>query len=841
MEAARGLTEAEAAARLARDGFNELTVAKRDSAFRLARDVLRQPMFALLLGAGLLYALIGDLAEALVLLLFATLSVSIAVIQKGRADRVIEQLRDLSSPRALVLRDGVRRRIPGREVVRGDLLVLTEGDRIPADAILLSGTDIRVVEGVLTGESMPVRKQPSATAAEALSPPGGEDTSALFAGTLLVAGTGLAEVIATGSRSEVGKLGLTLRNIEPEVPRLQAQTHRLVTGFAIVGGLLSVVVVLLYGFTRGDWVQALLGGIALGMSLLPEEFPLVLTVFSVMGAWRLSRARVLTRRAAVIETLGAATVLCTDKTGTLTQNAMNVVSLEAQPHGWQSHEDHSRIFGSESLSMLLETAAMACEPQGLDPMDRAVLLLAQDAPHRHADAHHVHAYPMRGGLLAVTHVWEVPDANHWSVAAKGAPEAIALLCRLDEQARQSLLQRVDALAQQGIRVLAVARGTLPKGQLPDQATDLSLQLTGLVGFADPLRQSVPAAVSECRNAGVRVVMITGDYPQTARAIAAQAGLEHRVCMTGAELDALDDPALAARVRDATVFARISPRQKLRIVDALKQNGEVVAMTGDGVNDAAALKAAHIGIAMGGRGTDVAREAASIVLLEDDFTSIVTAIRLGRRIYDNLRKALAYILAVHLPIAGLALLPVMAGAPLVLTPMLIAVMELLIDPACSIVLEAELAEADVMRRPPRNPQGSLASRDLITRSVVQGALALLVVAGVYLQATGRDLPPPQVRMSAFLALMSANLALLLANRRAGASWRDVLGSDNRLMWWGVMGTGVVLSVLMYWRAAGAFFGVARIGAGQVVVAVSAGVGLLVLLQLIKRVPFAKSGT
>lgn len=833
MEAARGLTETEAVSRLARDGFNELPVAKRESVFRLARDVVREPMFALLLGAGLLYALIGDLAEALVLLLFATLSVSIAVVQKGRADRVIEQLRELSSPRALVLRDGVRRRIPGREVVCGDVLVLAEGDRIPADAMLLSGTDIRVVEGVLTGESMPVRKQPSPTRAEMAAPPGGEDTSALFAGTLLVAGTGLAQVIATGPRSEVGKLGLSLRDIEPEVPRLQAQTRRLVLGFAIIGGLLSALLVLLYGILHGDWIQALLGGIALGMSLLPEEFPLVLTVFSVMGAWRLSRASVLTRRAAVIETLGAATVLCTDKTGTLTQNAMSVVSLEAAQDRWESQEDHARIFGSAPLQGLLETAAMACEPEGLDPMDKAVFLLAQDAPRGFEPGRHIRAYPMRSGLLAVTHVWEAPNADYLCVAAKGAPEAIATLCRLDDAARQSLLERVDALAQQGIRVLAVARGTRPSTQLPDRADDLSLQLAGLVGFADPLRQSVPAAVSECRSAGVRVVMITGDYPRTAQAIAAQAGLEDRICLTGAELDSLDDAAFAARVRDVTVFARISPRQKLRIVNALKENGEVVAMTGDGVNDAGALKSAHIGIAMGVRGTDVAREASSIVLLDDDFASIVLAIRLGRRIYDNLRKALGYILAVHVPIAGLALLPVVAGAPLVLTPMLIAGLELLIDPACSIVLEAEPAEADVMRRPPRNPKGSLASRDLITRSMVQGALALLAVAGVYCQAAGSGLSPPQVRMAAFLALMCANLALLFANRRLGASWRGVLGSDNPSLWWSVIGAGVLLGALMYWQAAAGFFGVAMIDAAQVTVALGAGVALLVVLQLIKR--------
>jgi Ca2+-transporting ATPase len=829
-----GLTAAAAAAMLAREGHNDLPAARRSSPLVVAREVAREPMFVMLLGAGALYALIGDLGEALMLMLFATISVSIAIIQRGRSERVLEALRDLTSPRALVVRDGERQRIPGRDVARGDLLVLAEGDRVPADAWLVAGNDVRVSESLLTGESVPVHKQPSPEpVAEQVTMAAG-NPAMLYGGTLLVAGSGLARVVATGPRSEVGRLGLSMREITPEVPRLQAQTRRLVVAFAIAGGVLSVLAVLLYGLLRGDWVEALLGGIALGMSMLPEEFPLVLTVFMVMGAWRLSRARVLTRRAAAIETLGSATVLCTDKTGTLTCNSMSVVRLEAQGQCWRAGEDSSAISRSPALARLLETAALASEAQGHDPMDQALTGMESRAQARAGAAQRVRMYPLRRELLAVTHVWDEPDAAAFSVMAKGAPEAIAQLCRLGEGERAAMMERVDALAAAGIRVLAVAQGTLPKVGLPEDAAAMSLEFTGLVGFADPLRASVPGAVRECREAGIRVVMITGDYPHTAQAIARAAGLAEGECLSGAELEALSDAELARRVRQVAVFARIAPLQKLRIVTALKASGEVVAMTGDGVNDAAALKAAHIGIAMGGRGTDVAREAAALVLLDDDFGSMVRAIRHGRRIYDNLRKAMGYILAVHVPIAGLALLPLLAGAPLVLTPMLIALLELIIDPTCSIVLEAEPAERDVMSRPPRDPRAPLVSRGLAAWAILQGALAFAVVAAVYFHAMQRGLAEDEVRLSAFIALISANVALLLANRGFGASLGAALGRPNPSLWVGLGGTVALLSVLVAWPAARQFLGIAPRGVAEFATGVAAGAGLLVVLQAAKFV-------
>jgi Ca2+-transporting ATPase len=828
----RGLSGREAAERLRVEGPNALPELERRTALRIVLEVVREPMFALLLGAGVLYLLIGSHGEALVLFAFACFSVAIAIIQEGRSERVLEALRDLTSPRALVIRDGEQARIAGREVVRGDLLVLAEGDRVPADAMLISGDDVQADESLLTGESVPVRKRASRDPPAADAAPGGNDLSIVFSGTLIVTGGGLAVVTATGLRSEIGKIGHSVTRIEPEPPRLQVQSRRFITGFAIVGLSLSALAALLYGLLRGAWLQGLLGGIALAMSMLPEEFPLVLTVFMVMGAWRLSRSHVLTRRPAAIETLGAATVLCTDKTGTLTRNLMSVAWLERDV-ACAAAVDRTGVAVSlqPALRELLAIAVLASRPEAVDPMDRALARLADDVAPGPVPAQLIRGYPWMPDLPAYIQVWRRPNGT-LIAAAKGAPEAIATLCRLDAAAQQVLRVRVEDLAHRGMRVLAVACAELETAAPPEHARELPLMWVGLIGFADPLREGIADAVRECRSAGIRVVMITGDHPVTAGAIARQAGMEHERVMTGAELARLDEQALRERVAEVSVFARITPQQKLRIVTALKERGEVVAMTGDGVNDAPALRAAHIGIAMGQRGTDVARESSSLVLLDDDFNSIVRAVRLGRRIYDNLVKAVGYILAIHLPIAGLALVPIAMGRPLVLTPMLIAILELIIDPLCSVVLEAERDERDVMRRPPRDPEGALLSRRLLITGFLQGVLAILAVCGVFLFATLSGLVPETVRSMGFLALICVNYALIFGNRSFSASPLAGLARPNPSLWISVASAAGALTAIFRIRAVRAFLHLGPLQSHQVLLCLAAGAVLLGALQLVK---------
>ena len=830
----RGLSEQQAAARLKAEGRNTLAEARRRGFARIVFEVLREPMFALLLAAAAIYLVLGDLREAVILAAFASTSVIIAVVQESRTERVLENLRDLTSPRALVVRDGVERRIAGTDVVRGDLIVLGEGDRVPADAIVVSAHDLQCDEALLTGEAVPVRKTAD-PAAPAGHRPGGDDLPYVYSASLVVRGHGRAEVTATGARSEIGKIGDAIARIDIEPPRLQAQTRRLVRNFAIVSLSLSALSVLLYGLLRGGWLEALLSGIALGMSMLPEEFPLVLTVFLVMGAWRISGARVLTRRVASIETLGAATVLCTDKTGTLTQNRMTIVALRAAANGWRAGDPGDL---SPALADLVEHGILASAREPFDPMEKAFHALGERLP---AGASQLYdgrtlkrEYGLRPDLLAVTQVWEQVGRGDLIVAAKGAPEAIGELCRLAAPELAALRRGLDEMAREGMRVLGVARAIVPHtAALPETPREFPFGFLGLVGIADPLRESVPAAVEECRAAGIRVIMITGDYPQTARAIAAAARLETGDMITGADLEQMDDATLARRVRGVTVFARTLPEQKLRIVNALKAGGEVVAMTGDGVNDAPALKAAHIGIAMGARGTDVAREASSLVLLDDDFASIVTAIRLGRRIYDNLQKAMAYIMAVHVPIAGLALIPLLFGLPLVFWPLHIAFLEMVIDPVCSVVFEAEEGERDIMQRPPRSPSAPLFPAASVAWSLLQGVVALALVAALFVVALHRGMPEEDARALAFVALVASNLGLVLVNRTRASALLGVFKGSNRALGWVVAVTASMLGGIMLYPPARELFHFGPLHADAIAAALGGTLALVLVLQQAKK--------
>ncbi len=771
-----GLSASQARERLEREGPNELPRPNRRTSLRITMDVLREPMFAMLLAAGGVYLLLGDRTEALILVGFALLSIFITIVQEARTERTLEALRDLSAPRALVMRDGETLRVPGREVVRGDILVLEAGDRIAADALLIEAQELEADESLLTGEAVPVRKRAARSGEPERAEPGGDDTPHLFSGAVVTRGGGIARVTATGTHSRIGQIGRFLDILETEAPHLQKETARIV-GLCAAGGMaVALLVVVLYGGLRGDWMAALLAGIATAMSLLPEEFPVVLTIFLAMGAWRIAQVGVLTRRAAAIEALGAATVLCTDKTGTLTQNRMTVTELWL-PSGSVAALDDG--LPQVEFHALIGMAALASASVPVDPMEVAFHTAARDirVPPREGWAL-LHTNGLRPDLLAMSNVWRPSEAGGpLVVAAKGAPEAIARLCRLDGQALLALEQAVQAMAVRGMRVLGVASAKVGENDVTKGQEAHDFAFLGLIGLSDPLRAGVPEAIAQCRSAGIRVVMITGDYPATARAIAQQAGIGVGGLMTGDEIRALSDAGLAARMKDVTIFARTMPEQKLRIVSALKSAGEVVAMTGDGVNDAPALKAAHIGIAMGRRGTDVAREAAAIVLVEDDFGDILLAIRLGRRIYDNIRKAMGFIFAVHVPIAGLAVSPLLLDLPLLLGPIQIALLEMIIDPVCALVFEAEREESRIMRRPPRDPAERLFSVRLVLPSVLYGGIAFALLFALHVAATEWSFAPDRVRTLVFFALVGAIMALVLVNRSFSTSLMRVLWRSN----------------------------------------------------------------
>lgn len=794
-----GLSEAEAAVRLARDGFNEVPSAKKQGFFSITFNVLREPMLLLLITAGAIYMTLGDIQEALILLSFVFVIIGITLYQERKSERALEALRDLSSPRALVIRDGRTRRIAGREVVCGDIIVLAEGDRVPADGILVAENNLTVEESLLTGESAPVPKAESETIT-AMGRPGGGYSPFVYSGTLVVGGLGIARVEATGSKTEFGKIGKSLQKIEPEETRVKRETRLIVRNLALIGAALCVIMAVVYGSTRGDWLAGFLASITLAMAILPEEFPVVLTVFMALGAWRISQSRVLTRRLPAIETLGSNTVLCVDKTGTLTMNLMSVKRLCVDGHAVDV--DMSSPQGpSEIFHPLIEFSILASQTNPFDPMEKALKQLGDHyrnlTEHLHSDWVFMREYPLSKKLLALSRVWKSPDEEKYIIAAKGAPESIFDLCHLNETRIQALTKQIEEMAGSGHRVLAVARSHFMKISLPADQHVFDFEFLGLLGFADPIRPEVPAAIKESYKAGVRVVMITGDYPVTARNIARQIGLApaDRV-LTGIELNEINDEELRRRVTDVNIFARVVPEQKLRLVNAFKANGEIVAMTGDGVNDAPALKSANIGIAMGGRGTDVAREAGALVLLDDDFSSIIKAIRLGRRIFDNLRKAMSYIFAVHVPIAGLSLLPVIFGWPLMLLPVHVVFIELIIDPACSIAFEAEPAEPDIMERPPRSRKEPLLGTRTIFLSLLQGGAVLLAAFVIYAYYLSRGNNELDARTIAFTTLVIANLGLILSNRLWAKSLLASFRYENKPLYLIIAATTAVLFLVIY---------------------------------------------
>jgi len=759
----------------------------------------------------------------------------ITFFQHRKTERALEALKNLSSPRALVIRDGKEVRIPGREVVPGDILVINEGDRIPADAELLDTISLTVDESMLTGESVAVSKSSGI--------PDAGKTNQVFSGTLVVQGTAKARVTATGASTEFGKIGDSLKHIKADETHLQKEMKVLIRNLFLIGIIISVAVVILFYLTRGNFLQSLLNGLSASMAILPEEFPVVLTVFLALGAWRLSKINVLTRKPSAIETLGSATVLCTDKTGTITQNKMEVAVLYDGNQLVESDE-----FGElqHQVAAIIKSANQASRSNPVDPMEIAISEWKDKYYHLEDKASKlIKEYPLSRELMAMTRVMQDLDdeTGQFEVFAKGAPESIFSLCRLTAAEKAIHMKAVQTMAEQGYRVIAVAEATHGQQELPEQQHEFDFTFRGLLGLNDPIRPEVPQAIRECRSAGVKVIMITGDYPATAKSIATAIGLPaDGLIITGNELGSMSDEELKAKITGTTVFARVVPDQKLRIVQALKANGEIVAMTGDGVNDAPALKAAHIGVAMGNKGTDVAREASSLVLLDDNFASIVSAIRSGRRIFDNLQKAMSYILAIHIPIIGLTLLPAFfPSLPVLLMPLHIVFMELIIDPVCSVAFESEQAEKGIMNRPPRNPDENFFGSRKIVNSFLSGLLLLLMVAGVYFLSMKEGHTEAEVRAIAFSALITGNIFLILTNLSKTRTALSVLAEKNMALVIILLSAFIMLLLILFIPALQQIFSFEFPGYKHFISSFTGSLLVLVLLEGLKYFRYRKKNS
>lgn len=788
-----GLSSAEAEKLLEKYGRNELVPQKRLPFVIKLLHIICEPMFLLLLVAATIYFILGEPRDGAIMLIFVAGIISIDVIQEWKTDKTLTALKDLSAPHITVIRDGEKKIISSSDLVPGDVMLIYEGVKIPADGIIVRCADLCVDESSLTGEAEGVWK----VTAENCEP--SEDywrKDCCYAGTLITQGTATVVVEKTGEKTEYGKIGAGVASAETEDTPLQKQTAKLVKTCALIAAVLFVLVGIFTWMDIPDHTfkarltESILSGVTLAMAMIPEEFPVILTVFLSMGAWRLAKQHSLVRKLPSVETLGEVSVLCVDKTGTITMNQMEVQEL------WS-------VGCAESE--MVEIMGMGCETEAYDPMEKAMLRCCESKGITREmlfDNEFIREYAFTNEAKMMGHVWL--KNSKIVIAAKGSPESIVSICELTDKERDEVLERSRNLSSKGLRVIAVA-SACPESRdnIPETLQECRLNLMGIVGLADPPRESVKDDIAVCKRAGIRVIMITGDNGVTASSIAKQIGISgYENIITGAMIEKMTDNELQEAVKSVSIFSRVVPEHKMKIVKALKANGEIVAMTGDGVNDAPALKYADIGIAMGKRGSEVSREAADLILMDDNFSTIVETVRDGRRIYDNIRKAVGYVFTIHIPIAFSALIgPFIGIAPsaLLLLPLHVVLLEVLIDPTCSVVLERQPEETDIMDRKPRDTTEKLLTAKLMIKSITQGIFVLAASFGLYLLVLNdMESNATTARAMGLTVIMLANLFLVQVNSSeydfALTSIRRL--AKDRVMWLINIGTLLMIAVILY---------------------------------------------
>ena len=788
-----GITSLEAHRRQEKFGKNELIPKKKENFFIKVLHIICEPMFILLIAAAVIYFILGEPRDGAIMLVFVIGVISIDVIQEWKTDKTLKALKDLSAPHIKVIRDGKEKLIASSDLVPGDIMIISEGVKIPADGEILKASDLCVDESSLTGEAEGVWK----ISVEEAEP--SNDYWRLdycYAGTLVTQGSAYVLVDKIGAETEYGKIGKDV-SAAPESPTpLQKQTSSLVKLCAVIAVVLFIAVAVITWFNIPDHkfkdrlIESILSGITLAMAMIPEEFPVVLTVFLSMGAFRLARQQSLVRRLPSVETLGAVSVLCVDKTGTITMNQMTVREI------WAADNDNIK---------LCETMGLGCEVNAYDAMEKAMLAYCEQlgiSKEHLFSGDLLSEYAFTNELKMMGHVWK--HEGEIIIAAKGSPERILGICSLDDIQRKEAAAKVTEMSKKGLRVIAV--GIMKPDsvdKIPEKLTSCTLTLCGLIGLADPPRESVKDDIKNCTKAGVRVVMITGDNGITASSIAKQVGMPNSdKIITGDQINRMTDDELREHVKDANIFSRVVPEHKMRIVKAFKENGEIVAMTGDGVNDAPALKYANIGIAMGKRGSEVSREAADLILMDDNFSTIVRTIRDGRRIYDNIRKAIGYIFTIHIPIAFASLLaPILNINPasLLLLPLHVVLLELIIDPTCSIVLERQPAEDDIMDRKPRNPNEKILTPAILFKSILQGIAVFSASFGTYYAVLAQNMDnAPLARTMGLVIIILANLFLVQVNSSDSEYVTHSVKhlAKDKVMWTATIGTIAGIILILY---------------------------------------------
>ena len=811
-----GLSDAEVQAARSVHGTNALEAAESSGFWKALRTAFTEPMFLLLVAAATIYFILGELNEALFMLAAIVLISAISLYQDHRSRRALEALKQFTQPKARAIRNNHLVEVPTVELVKGDHVVVAEGELVPADGQVVHANDFSVNESILTGEAFSVPKSV-----------GTDNAGRVYRGTQAIGGLAVVLIKAVGQETEIGRIGRSLSSIDDSRSPLERQIQRFVRNMAIIG---SVFFLIVWGFNfiaSGDWLDSLLKGLTLAMSILPEEIPVAFTTFMALGAWRMMRMGVLVKQAKTVETLGAATVICTDKTGTITENRMELALVQARGSATPIAQAD---WSSPKARHLIATAMWASEPVPFDPMEIALHeAYARSTEHDRRTAFRmVHEYPLSGRPPMMTHVF-ANDLGERIIAAKGAPEAILACSDLSDAEEREVMAQVHAFAVQGYRVLAVGEATMADEAWPSEQQRFRVSYLGLVAFHDPPKKNIAQVFHDFGAAGIRTVIITGDNAVTATAIAEQVGFARMgEAVNGEAVHAMDEATLQRTVRERNLFTRMFPEAKLRVVKALKAQGEIVAMTGDGVNDGPALKAAHIGIAMGQRGSELAKEAAALVLLDDDLGRMVDAVAQGRRIYGNLKKAIQYIISIHIPIILTVALPLLLGwiYPNIFTPVHVIFLELLMGPTCSIAYESEPLEPGSMNRRPRRAELTFLSWNELRTSLAQGIMITIGVLGCYQYAIMNDLGENLTRTLVFTSLVVANIGLTLVNRSFEHSILSTIAYRNTLLRAIVLGTAALLIALLYVPLLRDFFHLAS--PSGALLGLSAGTGLLSVL-------------
>jgi Ca2+-transporting ATPase len=814
-----GLKDEEINSKRIKYGYNELPEVKKKPWLTLLVTTVKEPMFLLLISCGIIYTILGNYLEGLILTSWIIITVLISFFQSRKTENALHELKKLTPENVSVIRNNKHADIPKRELLPGDCVIIKEGDRIPADGTLQESSNLFIDESLVTGESFMVEKKPFKETST---------TCFLLAGTLVVKGNGIFIVDKTGAFSALGKIGKVLSEIKSPSSKLHSETKKIVQVFFIIGISLSFFVFLIFYLTRGDILLSILIGLSSAMAIIPEEFPVVLTIFLALGAWRMSKINVLIRKSSAIENLGAITVLCSDKTGTITQNLMTISNL-ISPTG----TIHTSLY-DKGIERLIFAANYATPSFTKDPMEIAIQKM-NECNINTISLNFIREYALTNELFAMTRIYKNPMSPNYYAYSKGAPEVILNLCKLPANQINELDQQLQNFLKKGKRVLGVASAEI----LPEKLTsigsqkDLAFHFEGFLIFEDPIRKEVPQAIKECYAAGIRVLMITGDHLETARSIAENAGIENSgTVISGSDLS-IEQEMVESLVDRANVYSRITPEQKLRIIRLLKAKGEFVAMTGDGVNDAPALLAADIGIAMGKNGTDVARESASIILLDDNFASIVAGIRAGRKTIDNLEKAMLYIVAIHIPIIGLTLIPsLFKEIPILLFPFHIVFIELIIDPVCSIVFESEKEEHGIMHRKPRVLNSSFFGKKPVIESLISGLLIFGVVCIQLIFQLLNKTSHEEIRTSVFFTLVLCNMLFILTTISRTKFVLEVLMERNIALILILFITSILLIFILSIPFLSSLFQFGKLTAKDIIVSFSLCLILISIFEFIK---------